>query len=153
VLLPYTDPVALYKFPLQVGASWTSHGTVTNGTFDGAPYSGYDTYDVSVDGMGSLVLTDMGLSTRCCASATNVTIQPAFGYTSTRKLAGFFFECFGEVARATSQLTRPTKTSRPPPRSAVSDCRRRGAENHVEMWKKGFDAWESSTANSTSRPC
>ena len=120
VLLPYTAPVALYKFPLQVGAAWTSHGTVTNGTFNGAPYSGYDTYDVSVDGQGSLVLTDMTFD-QVLRIRTNVTIQPAFGYTSTRKLAGFFFECFGEVARATSQLNETNENF-----TTASEIRRLG---------------------------
>lgn len=103
VLLPYDAPVALYRFPLMVGAAWVSHGTVTAGTYAGSPYAGYDTYDVSVDKLGSLVLPDLTF-TSALRIRTNVTIQPAYGFVSTRKLDGFFFECFGEVARATSKL-------------------------------------------------
>lgn len=102
-LLIYQQPIALYKFPLQVGASWTSTGTVTNGTLYGLAYAGYDTYDVSVDASGELDLPDFTFQ-QVLRVRTNVTVQPSVGYTSTRKLVGFFFECYGEVARATSDL-------------------------------------------------
>ena len=102
-LLVYQQPIALYRFPLHVGESWTSTGTVVNGTFDGVPYAGYDTYDVSVDASGELVLPDFTF-TQVLRVRTDVTVQPAVGVISTRKLVSYLFECYGEVARATSRL-------------------------------------------------
>ena len=120
ILLPYVDPVALYRFPLQVGATWTSHGTVNNGTFDGAPYAGYDTYVVTVDSIGTLALPELTFE-QTLRIRTDVTITPAYGVQSTRKLDGFFFECFGEVARATSRLNETNENF-----TTASEIRRLG---------------------------
>ena len=39
-LLVYAPPIALYRFPLTVGASWVSAGQVTNGLIKGLPFAG-----------------------------------------------------------------------------------------------------------------
>jgi hypothetical protein len=105
-LLPYVSPIALYRFPIQPGATWTSIGTVQNGTFDGIPYAGTDRYDVRVGSAGTLMLPDLTF-TQAIQVRTQVTVIPAFGAASSRRIASWMFECFGEVARATSRLDEP----------------------------------------------
>lgn len=101
VLMPYTQPVVLHRYPLQPGMSWKSVGEVRNATFQGLPYAGRDTYEVSVDAVGALSLPDF-IFTQVHRVRTRVTIEPAVGSPSTRHQVSFLFECFGEVARATS---------------------------------------------------
>jgi hypothetical protein len=101
-LLVYAPPIALYKFPLAVGASYTSSGTITNGTLRGLPYAGTDTYDVSVDASGQLTLQAYTF-TQVLRVRTTVTVAPSAGQSIVTRQTSFFFECFGEVARATSQ--------------------------------------------------
>jgi hypothetical protein len=108
VLLPYTTPVALYQFPLTVGATWTSTGMVTDGIFDGIPYAGVDTYVVTVDSEGSLVLPQMTF-TQVLRVRTDVAVHPDVGVVSTKTLDSYLFQCLGEVARATGVLDDPTQ--------------------------------------------
>jgi hypothetical protein len=100
-LLPYTQPVALYRYPLEVGKSWVSAGEVQNATLRGLPYAGRDTYEISVDEAGRLELPDLTF-TQTLRSRTHLTIEPAVGNTVSRRQVSWLFECFGEVARATS---------------------------------------------------
>ena len=52
----------------------------------------------------SLLATRADLTfTQAMRVQTNVTAEPAVGLPVTRRQAGFVFECFGEVARATSR--------------------------------------------------
>ncbi len=103
-LLPYADPVAILRFPLQVGASWTSTGKTLagQGILHGLPFASVDTYVVHVDASGRLELPDLTL-TQAMRVRTSVTIVPVAGATTTRKQVSFLTECLGEVARATSQ--------------------------------------------------
>src|SRR5207244_3845320 len=41
-LFAYTTPVALFRFPIQRGATWTSVGEVRNSMLRGLPYAGRD---------------------------------------------------------------------------------------------------------------
>ncbi|MCK6545063.1 hypothetical protein L6R52_04290 [Myxococcota bacterium] len=102
-LLVYREPVALFRFPIQPGASWTSNGVVQNAVFRGLPYAGRDTYEVRVDAAGLIALPDLSF-TQAHRVRTTVTIEPAAGVTSVQRQVSFLFECFGEVARATSRL-------------------------------------------------
>jgi hypothetical protein len=101
-LLVYAPPVALYKFPLHVGQAYSSAGTITNGTLRGIPYAGTDTYDISVDASGQLTL-EAYTFTQVLRVRTTATVAPSAGQSVVTKQTSFFFECFGEVARATSQ--------------------------------------------------
>jgi hypothetical protein len=105
-LLVYGTPVVLYQFPLQVGASWMSSGTSTKATLRGLPYAGTDTYATQVDASGVMELPDFTF-TQVLRVRTLVTIAPVAGETTTQRQVSFLFECFGEVARATSQLNEP----------------------------------------------
>ena len=105
-LLVYGAPVALYRFPLAVGKSWTSVGTVRNGLVQDLPYAGQDSYQVSVDASGELVLHDLTFS-QVLRVRTTLTTTPAVGAVQVQRQVSFFFECFGEVARATSAPNEP----------------------------------------------
>ena len=100
-LLIYSEPVAVTRFPLEVGRSWTSVGEVRNSTLRGLPYAGRDTYTVEVSRAGELALPDLRF-TQALQIQTHVLLEPAVGFTTSRRQISYFFECFGEVARATS---------------------------------------------------
>jgi hypothetical protein len=100
-LLPYQAPVALYRYPLEVGKTWVSVGEVRNATLRGLPYAGRDTYQVNVDQSGRLELPDVTF-TQALRARTSVTVEPVAGPTVSRRQVSWLFECFGEVARAVS---------------------------------------------------
>ena len=101
-LYVYDAPVDIFQFPLKPGQSFTTTGNVTNATLRGLPYAGRDTYAVSVDAAGTLILPSITF-TQALRVRTTVTATPAAGQAQTTKQVSFVFECFGEVARATSQ--------------------------------------------------
>jgi len=101
-LVVYQQPLMLYRFPLQVGAQWVSAATVQNATVYGLPYAGRDTYEVSVDAAGTIHLPDLTFG-QALRTRTRITSEPAVGASVSRRQVSFLFECFGEVARATSR--------------------------------------------------
>lgn len=103
ILLPYDTAVDLFRFPIQPGEAWTDIGNVSSGTWNGAPYAGYDEYEIAIDGKGTLALPELTF-TEAHRVRTHLTVQPAFGFSSSRRLVSWMFECFGEVARAQSRL-------------------------------------------------
>jgi len=105
-LLVYQQPVAAYRFPLQPGETWTSVGQVVNGMLQGLPYAGQDTYDISVDAAGQLDLPDLTFQ-QALRVRTQLTTTPVVGTPVSRRQVSFLFECFGEVARATSLDNEP----------------------------------------------
>lgn len=119
-LLVYDPPVVLYKLPLVPGSSHKSTGTTKNATLRGQPYAGRDTYDVKVDAAGKVILPDITF-TQALRVRTLVTVEPIAGATTTQRQVSFFFECFGEVARATSVANEPAEDF-----SNVSELRRLG---------------------------
>jgi hypothetical protein len=121
-LYAYDKPVTIYRFPIQPGATWTSSATVRNGTLRGLPYAGKDTYEQKVDGAGAVVLPDLTF-TQAMRVRTLVTIVPSAGAQTTQRQTGFVFECFGEVARATSRLNEPEENF-----TTASELRRLGLE-------------------------
>ncbi len=102
-LVMYAPPIALYQFPMHVGQTYSTSGTITNGTLRGLPYAGTDTYDVSIDASGQLVLEAYTFQ-QVLRVRTTVTVAPSAGQSIVTRQTSFFFECFGEVARATSQI-------------------------------------------------
>lgn len=105
-LVVYTNPVAIFRFPLEVGKEWVTVGNVVNGTVRGLPFAGRDTYQVKVEASGRLDLPDVTF-TQALRVRTTATIEPAVGSTIVRKQVGWVFECFGEVARATAADNEP----------------------------------------------
>jgi hypothetical protein len=100
-LLVYDHPIALVHFPIRLGNTSTEQGTVTNGKLNGVPVSTVDTYVVSVDRQGVLLLPYLRLE-NVLRVRTNLTQQLTGGLSQTRIQYSFFHECFGEVARMTS---------------------------------------------------
>ncbi len=101
-LYVYDTPVDVFRFPLAPGLAYASTGNVKNAMLRGLPYTGSDTYSVSVDAAGTLVLPAITF-TQALRVRTTVVATPAAGEAVTTKQDSFLFECFGEVARATSQ--------------------------------------------------
>lgn len=103
-LLPYAQPIAVLRFPLQVGAHWVSVGKTATGAgvLHGIPFASVDTYDVTVDAAGRLELPDLTL-TQALRVRTAVAVAPVAGLPTSRKQVSFVFECLGEVARVVSQ--------------------------------------------------
>lgn len=121
-LYVYDQPITIYKFPLQPGATWSSSATVRNGTLRGLPYAGRDQYEQKVDGSGTVVLPDFTL-TQAMRVRTLVTITPSAGAVTSQRQTGFVFECLGEVARATSKLNETEENF-----TTASELRRLGLE-------------------------
>lgn len=106
-ILVYDQPVPLLRFPIADGDSFTAVGTVSGGTLDGLPYNGTDTYEVAADAVGRLEVPSLTF-TQAHRVRTRVEVAPAAGgVTATRRQVSFFFECFGEVTRATSRVGEP----------------------------------------------
>lgn len=100
-LVVYTDPVAIYRLPLEVGDEWVSVGEVRNATVRDLPYAGRDVYTNRVDATGELWLPELQFE-QVLRVRTDLTVEPSVGEGFTRKQVGYVFECFGEVARAVS---------------------------------------------------
>lgn len=105
-LVVYTQPVAIFRFPLVAPKEWISVGEVRNATVRGLPYAGRDTYTVKVDASGRLELPDVTF-TQALRVRTTTLIEPSVGASIVRRQAGWVFECFGEVARATAPDNTP----------------------------------------------
>lgn len=105
-LYVYQTPIAVFRFPLVAGSSWVSSGQVINGTIRGLPYAGKDTYEVSDDATGRLVLHDYTFE-QAHRIRTKVTLSPSAGAVLVRHQVGYFVECFGEVVRAVSKDNEP----------------------------------------------
>ena len=100
-LLVYQTPVTVLQFPIVFGMTYQSQGTVTNGTFNGTPWAEIDTYKVTVDSTGVLLLGFLRLD-HTLRIRTDLTQQLPGGLVQTQIQYGFWHECFGEVARVTS---------------------------------------------------
>jgi hypothetical protein len=97
----YEAPVTVLQLPLQRGDAWVSIGVVRNARIAGLPYAGRDIYQVEVDAEGEVWLPDLRFE-KTLRVRTALTIEPAVGEPVRRRQVSFFFECFGEVARAVS---------------------------------------------------
>jgi len=106
-LLVYSTPAALFRFPLTVGKSWVTVAQVSGGTIDDLPYAGKDTYEISIDQSGQLGLPDLTF-TQALRVRTHLTSEPVVGNAVSRRQVSWVFECFGEVARATSLDDEPS---------------------------------------------
>ncbi len=100
-LLIYNPPIDLLRFPIAPGQTFVSAGKITNGTFRGLQYAGKDTYEVTVDGIGTIDLPSFSFD-EVHRVRTKVTVEPSVGAPQTQLQVSFFAECFGEVVRATS---------------------------------------------------
>jgi hypothetical protein len=102
-LVTYTTPVAALRFPVSDGQAFTTTAPLTSATVDGLPFVGSDVYEIAVSGAGELEVPYVDFSP-VLRVQTHLTRAPSTGTTTVGKRStGFFFECFGEVARADSQ--------------------------------------------------
>ncbi len=120
-LIVYQVPVAVFEFPIKPGAAWKSVGQYTNATVRGLPFAGTDTYDTKVDAVGTMILHDFTFQ-QAMRVRTLVTLVPVAGQTTTQRQVSYLFECFGEVARATSLPNEKTEDF-----TTASEIRRLGA--------------------------
>jgi hypothetical protein len=105
-LLIYDPPIRVLQFPVRPGSEFVSTGSISNGTLRGLPYAGSDSYAVFVDAAGRLELPQLSFE-QVHRVRTQVTVQPSVGAATTQWQVSYFFECFGEVTRATSALDEP----------------------------------------------
>lgn len=108
-LLAYDEPVAVLRFPVAPDLAYIERGQVSSGTLNGLPYSGEDTYEIEARGVGELAIPGARFS-QVHRIDTRVTVTPAVGGVSTsRRQTSYFFECFGEIVRATSVADEPER--------------------------------------------
>lgn len=107
-LLVYDAKVAVYRFPLEPGASWTSVGHVTNAIVGNLPYNGTHTYQIADDAIGQLALHSLTFAQAHRVRTTLTITAPAGPGTTVKRQTGFVFECFGEITRATAALNAPS---------------------------------------------
>jgi len=101
-LLAYDEPIAVNRFPIATGDSYESVGVIRDGLLQGLPYAGRDVYRVEVVDAGRLLLPDLSF-TQAHLVQTEVRLEPAVGSPTSQRQSSWLFECFGEVARATSR--------------------------------------------------
>ena len=103
-LYVYQSPITLYPLPLKVGDTWKSTGLIRNGMLRGLPYAGQDEYDGTDVATGQMVLPDFSFQ-QAHRVRFVVTLTPAAGGNPVvQRQDSFLFECFGEIARATSAV-------------------------------------------------
>lgn len=100
-LVVYDAPLATLRFPIEPGQTFTSSGTIVDGTLLGLPYAGMDTYEIEVDALNALALPQLSFM-QAHRVLQHVVVQPAVGAATSQRRVSWFFECFAEVARAIS---------------------------------------------------
>ena len=105
-LLVYDAGILVAKLPLSPGESWVTKGNVANGKYRGLPYAGADTYEVTDDAVGKLVLHDFTFDS-VHRVRTKVTVSPSAGASTSVRQVSYFAECFGEITRVVSQQNEP----------------------------------------------
>jgi hypothetical protein len=101
-LAVYESPVPLVRFPVSVGQSWAVLGRITDATYEGQPYAATDTYNISVDQRGTLVLPYLSLHNTLRLKVELHTSLPG-GQTLHRIQYLYLHECYGELGRIVSQ--------------------------------------------------
>jgi len=106
-LVHYADSIALLRFPLQDGETYSTTAMLVDTTVDGLPLQGTDKVDVDVAEGAELDVPYVQFSP-ILRVRTNVTRTPSTGTPVVNKRTTLFmFECFGEVARAESNADEP----------------------------------------------
>lgn len=101
-LAVYDSPVPLIRFPVSVGQSWAVVGRITDATYDHQPFAATDTYSLSVDQRGTLVLPYLSLHNTLRLKVELHTSLPG-GQTLHRIQYLYLHECYGELGRIVSQ--------------------------------------------------
>jgi hypothetical protein len=101
-LLRYATPIVLLRFPMSAGDSWQSESEVS-GTLDGLPYNGSDFYEIAVSERGPLELPHLRFDDAYRLTVHTTSVASGGGVSVETQQSLFMSECFGEVARATSE--------------------------------------------------
>ncbi|MFH1438194.1 MAG: hypothetical protein ABIJ56_20965 [Pseudomonadota bacterium] len=98
VFLPYDEPVAVIRFPLKEGDSWSVDTGVTNGVADGLEVSSEETYGFEVIAAGDL---QMGSFLFRGTLLLRVELEQRFPGGAKEQTWQFIWlhECYGELAR------------------------------------------------------
>jgi hypothetical protein len=106
-LVRYTTPVAVLRFPVGDGDTFSTTADIPAGTISGLPFIGSDRVDVDVTGSGRLDVPYLAFSpvlrVRTHVVRTPSTGTPVIG----RRTTIFLFECFGEVTHVESVPDEP----------------------------------------------
>lgn len=101
-VVPYEPGVAVLRFPLSLGMTWTAESTTSNAQVEGTPVASRDRYSFNVDARGTVRLPDLTFT-----DALRVRIELTQQFPAgpgVRKIQYLWMvECYGEVARMTSQ--------------------------------------------------
>jgi hypothetical protein len=81
---------------------------IVNGTLNGMPYAGLDTYKISIDARGTAVLPFLSFDNTMRVHVDLTQTLPG-GISVTRIQYLFFHECFGELGRMVSVPNEPTE--------------------------------------------
>jgi hypothetical protein len=102
-LAVYDPPVPLIRFPVSVGQSWVVQAEIKNAVFDGLPFASTDTWRLSVDRRGTVVLPYLSLENSLRLKVELVQSLPG-GQTLHRFQYLYLHECWGELARVVSEV-------------------------------------------------
>ncbi|HXU72524.1 MAG TPA: hypothetical protein VN947_24545 [Polyangia bacterium] len=100
-LLVYDAPILSLKFPVTLGDSWVASAHIVNGTLNGMPYAGLDTYKISIDARGTTLLPFLNFENTMRVHVDLTQTVPG-GVSVTRIQYLFFHECYGELGRMVS---------------------------------------------------
>ncbi len=107
-LVVYAQPIAVLRFPIADMQAYSTTAAIPAGMIDGLPFVGSDTVDVDVTGSGQLDVPYVDFSP-VLRVRTHVTRTPSTGTpVVSKRTTLFMFECFGEVARAESNVNEPS---------------------------------------------
>ena len=103
-LVVYAPPVAVLRFPVAKGQSFTTTSVLTSATIAGLPFNGTDELTVEVAESGTLAVPYVEFSPVLRVRTHAVRKASAVGVAAvSRRTTIFLFECFGEVTRAESK--------------------------------------------------
>ena len=107
-LLVYDTPVLSLRFPVTLGDSWVSSAHIVNGMLNGSPYAGLDTYKISIDARGTVVLPFLSFDNTMRVHVDLTQTVPG-GVSVSRIQYLFFHECYGELGRMVSVINEPSE--------------------------------------------
>ena len=102
-LLLYDQPIDLFRLPLDLAADWSDEGEINDGRVNGLTIAARHTYHVRSLREGRLVLPDLTFD-RVLQVATHIHQVTVVGDPQDWVQVSFLTECYGEVARVTSEL-------------------------------------------------
>jgi hypothetical protein len=108
-LLVYDAPVLSLRFPVTFGQAWVSTAHIVNGTLNGMPYAGLDTYRISIDARGTALLPFLSFGNTLRVHVDLAQTLPG-GISVTRIQYLFFHECYGELGRMVSLPNETTES-------------------------------------------